>query len=195
MLNFSSIAIAEPSHAEWKATKTQAGGMCSVLRWAIVAAGLEELIDTKEKSYNMVAGVIQSCLDYRDALPSLQQLHNVELALLKHDLPAGSLPVGSITSSATADDTPSEGMKAELKFEDGWYDGIVTGVDEVAGGTFSLTMYFDCDKSTETNVPYPHPECRRLLAGTRKRKREAAILATCKGECMMKLVLPFLYSR
>jgi hypothetical protein len=87
-------------------------------------------------AFRILVGAIQPCLDYRDALPSLQQLHQVELALWKLDL-----PTCSVTRSRTADDEPSEGMQVELKFEDGWYLGVVTGVDEVAGGTFSLVLF------------------------------------------------------
>ena len=71
-INFSSIALAEPSDAEWKAMVTQAGNVCNVMCWAIVAASTGELFDTREKSYNMFVGAIQSCPNHRDALPSSQ---------------------------------------------------------------------------------------------------------------------------
>jgi hypothetical protein len=96
-------------------------------------------------NFDFLDEALQKCLKCRDMLPTLQQ--------------------------TTADDEPSEGMQVEVEYTDGWYPGVVTGVDEIAGGTFSLSIYFECDKSTETNVLYPHPECRRLLAGARKRKR------------------------
>lgn len=99
------------------------------------------------------------------------------------------------------DPPPADGMQVEVKFDDGWYPGVVTHV-KVTDGVFSLTVWFECDQTTEQDVPYPHHECRRLLTQTRKRKRKrvtainpkrAAILSTCKGSLIVKLVRPFLY--
>ena len=70
---------------------------------------------------------------------------------------------------------------------------------KVSDGAISLTIWFECDQSTESSVPYTHHERRRLLTGA-KRKRNTpisperpAFLAICRGSHIVKLVLPFLY--
>ena len=104
------------------------------------------------------------------------------------------------TERAVTDNELSKGMQVEVKIEDGWYKGVVTGIVKVADAAFSLNIYFECDQITESNVPYPHHECRRLPTGAKKRKPDApvdpegaAILATCMGNLIVELVLPFMY--
>jgi hypothetical protein len=57
-----------------------------------------------------------------------------------------------------------------LKFEDGWYLGVVTGVDEVAGGTFSLVLFWVRPKhGDKCAIPSP-----RVLSIVGRRQEEKA---------------------